>query len=172
MTQSIDYFLECTATWTPRWFNKPKFHLIRHLPDHVRRFGPAILYATEAFESFNAVIRAHSVHSNRLAPSRDIAVGLAAADRIRHMLSGGLFLKRARDLDRPRNKGPFARYELPSLYRRSTPYARPDYLSIGKAGGDLVCKEGTRRAMHLADTLGVLPKEERTPGNSNASQLT
>ena len=74
--------------WTPRWFNKPKFHIILHLVPHIRRFGPASLFATEAFESFNAVIRAKSVHSNHHAPSRDIARAFAQGNRIRHMLSG------------------------------------------------------------------------------------
>lgn len=78
--------------WTIRWFNKPKFHILVHLPEHIRRFGPAILFATEGFESFNAVIRAQSVHSNRQAPSRDIAMAFAKQNRLRHMLSGALFL--------------------------------------------------------------------------------
>ena len=51
-----------------------------------------MLFATEAFESFNAVIRAKSVHSNRQAPSRDIAMAFAQGNRIRHLLSGGCFL--------------------------------------------------------------------------------
>ena len=51
-----------------------------------------MLFATEAFESFNAVIRAKSVHSNRQAPSRDIAMAFAEGNRIRHLLSGGYFL--------------------------------------------------------------------------------
>ena len=51
-----------------------------------------MLFATEAFESFNAVIRAKSVHSNRQAPSRDIALAFAQGNRIRHLLSGGYFL--------------------------------------------------------------------------------
>ncbi|KIM68453.1 hypothetical protein SCLCIDRAFT_20369 [Scleroderma citrinum Foug A] len=42
---AIDHFLNCTARWTPQWFNKPKFHIIHHLPDHIHRFGPAILFA-------------------------------------------------------------------------------------------------------------------------------
>ena len=92
MEQHISHFLNCVARWTPRWFNKPKYHVVLHLPDHVRRFGPAILFATEAFESFNAVIRDKSIHSNRLAPSRDIAQGFAAGERIRFLLSGGKFL--------------------------------------------------------------------------------
>ncbi|KAG1784909.1 uncharacterized protein HD556DRAFT_1314704 [Suillus plorans] len=58
LTTSINNFLACTARWTPRWFNKPKFYVLLHVVDHIRRFGPAALFATEAFESFNAVIRA------------------------------------------------------------------------------------------------------------------
>ncbi|KAJ7145018.1 hypothetical protein C8R46DRAFT_1232351 [Mycena filopes] len=92
LTAEIEHFLLCAARWTNRWFNKPKFHIFVHLPAHIRRFGPAILFATEAFESFNAIIRAKSVHSNRHAPSRDIAHAFAQGNRIRHLLSGGLFL--------------------------------------------------------------------------------
>jgi hypothetical protein len=93
LTAEINNFLACAARWTTRWFNKPKFHILLHLPDHIRRFGPAILFATEAFESFNAIIRAKSVHSNRHAPSRDIARAFAQGNRIRHLLSGGLFMQ-------------------------------------------------------------------------------
>ncbi|KIJ48333.1 hypothetical protein M422DRAFT_106965, partial [Sphaerobolus stellatus SS14] len=86
---AIDRFLLCTANWTPRWFNKPKFHILFHLPEHIRCFGPVILFATEAFETFNAVIRESSIRSSRQAPSRDIGRGLAHANRICHLLSGG-----------------------------------------------------------------------------------
>ncbi|KAJ7135127.1 hypothetical protein C8R46DRAFT_1362251, partial [Mycena filopes] len=92
LTKEIEHFLLCAAKWTNRWFNKPKFHIFVHLPAHIRRFGPAILFATEAFESFNAIIRAKSVHSNRHAPSRDIAHAFAQGNRIRHLISGGLFM--------------------------------------------------------------------------------
>lgn len=95
MTVSIDDFLAATAKWTPQWFNKPKFHVLLHLPAHIRRFGPAILFATEGFEAFNAVIRLKSLHSNRQAPSRDIARAFAQGDRVRHLLSGGYFFRRS-----------------------------------------------------------------------------
>jgi len=91
LDREIEHFLLCAARWTIRWFNKPKFHIFLHLTEHIRRFGPAILFATEAFESFNAIIRAKSVHSNRHAPSRDIALAFAQSNRIRHLLSGGCF---------------------------------------------------------------------------------
>ena len=91
---TIEYFLNCMCCLTPRWFNKPKFHILVHLPEHIRRFGPPMLFATEGFESFNAIIRAHSVHSNRHAPSRDIAKSMAQCNRTRHLLSGGYFQRR------------------------------------------------------------------------------
>ncbi|KDQ05660.1 hypothetical protein BOTBODRAFT_182352 [Botryobasidium botryosum FD-172 SS1] len=90
--KAIDHFLDCACRVTPRWFNKPKFHILLHLPAHIKRFGPAMLFATEGFESFNAIIRAASVHSNRHAPSRDIAHVMARGNRVRHLLSGGFFL--------------------------------------------------------------------------------
>ena len=92
LNTEIEGFLLRTALWTNQWFNKPKFHIFVHLTCHIRRFGPAILFATEAFESFNAIIRAKSIHSNRQAPSRDIALAFGQANRIRHLLSGGIFM--------------------------------------------------------------------------------
>ncbi|KAI0639400.1 hypothetical protein C8Q77DRAFT_1223885, partial [Trametes polyzona] len=91
LEDAINHFLNSTCNLTPRWFNKPKFHIILHLPEHIRRFGPPMLFATEGFESFNAVIRSHSIHSNHRAPSRDIALGMAHQNRIRHLLSHGSF---------------------------------------------------------------------------------
>ncbi|KZT24421.1 hypothetical protein NEOLEDRAFT_1156913 [Neolentinus lepideus HHB14362 ss-1] len=70
LQRSIDYFLDCTCRLTPCWFNKPKFHIILHLPEHIRRFGPAMLFATEGFD----------VLSNRHAPSRDIAQSMAGSN--------------------------------------------------------------------------------------------
>ncbi|KAL0566487.1 hypothetical protein V5O48_015525 [Marasmius crinis-equi] len=93
LTQEIQNFLVLAAKWSIRWFNKPKFHILVHLPDHIRRYGPAILFATETFESFNVVIREKSIHSNRHAPSHDLAVAFAAGSRVRHFCSGGKFLQ-------------------------------------------------------------------------------
>lgn len=92
LDHEIRHFLLCAGRWTVHWYNKPKFHILLHLTEHIRHFGPAILFATEAFESFNAIICAKSVHSNRHAPSRDIARAFAQGNRIRHLLSGGQFI--------------------------------------------------------------------------------
>ncbi|KAH9946550.1 hypothetical protein B0H21DRAFT_822615 [Amylocystis lapponica] len=73
LEHAITNFMAATTLWTTQWFNKPKFHLFLHLLGHIRRFGPAALYSTEGFESYNLVIRLRSIHSNRHAPSDDIA---------------------------------------------------------------------------------------------------
>ncbi|KAL1697699.1 hypothetical protein EV121DRAFT_168816, partial [Schizophyllum commune] len=44
---AVHDFLVCTALWTTQWFNKPKFHVLLHITEHVRRFGPALHCATE-----------------------------------------------------------------------------------------------------------------------------
>ncbi|KAJ7687881.1 hypothetical protein B0H14DRAFT_3101310 [Mycena olivaceomarginata] len=68
---------------------KIKLHLLAHIPDDVRRFGPSIRFATEIYEAYNAVFRLCSIFSNRLAPSRDISQKFAAMARVKHFLSGG-----------------------------------------------------------------------------------
>ncbi|KAF7334362.1 FAD-binding-3 domain-containing protein [Mycena sanguinolenta] len=68
---------------------KIKLHLLAHISDDIRRFGPLLRWATEIYESHNAVFRLCSVFSNRLAPSRDIAMKFASMDRVKHLLSGG-----------------------------------------------------------------------------------
>lgn len=101
-------FLAATAMWNTQWFNKPKFHLFVHLIQHIRRFGPLILYATETFESFNLVIRLRSVHSTKHAPSLDIGTSFAHLHAIRHLVSGGFVLNDTNGLPLPfpRQAGP------------------------------------------------------------------
>ncbi|KAH6876645.1 hypothetical protein BKA70DRAFT_1128177 [Coprinopsis sp. MPI-PUGE-AT-0042] len=127
LEREIEQFLLRTARVTNRWFSKPKFHVVLHLPSHIRRFGPAILFATENFESFNAIIRAKSVHSNRQAPSRDIAIQFAQANRVRHLMSGGMVLKYRELEGRSRIDG-----QAPSVPPRPTFSHRiGDWTSVG-----------------------------------------
>ncbi|KAI9617016.1 hypothetical protein H4Q26_010654 [Puccinia striiformis f. sp. tritici PST-130] len=72
------------------WINKPKFHMLLHLPASIRRYGPASLFATEKFESYNGILRNVSVHSNRQSPGRDIAITFSNYNSFRHIFSGGL----------------------------------------------------------------------------------
>ncbi|OAV92536.1 hypothetical protein PTTG_07907 [Puccinia triticina 1-1 BBBD Race 1] len=90
MENRIHLFLYHVCIMNGRWANKPKFHHILHLPKSIRRYGPASLFATEKFESFNGVIRNASIHSNRQSPSRDIATCFNNFNIIRLLLSGAI----------------------------------------------------------------------------------
>ncbi|KAF7971893.1 hypothetical protein HWV62_19513 [Athelia sp. TMB] len=92
LQHAIDEFLIATALWNTQWFNKAKFHLFVHVPYHVRRYGPGILYATETFESYNLVIRLRSIHSTKHAPSKDIGQSFAHLHAVRHLVSGGYII--------------------------------------------------------------------------------
>ena len=69
--------------------SKIKFHLLTHIPDDVRRFGPVIGVSTEDYESFNTVFRQCSILSNHQAPSRDTAYQLATQETFKHLICGG-----------------------------------------------------------------------------------
>ena len=93
LTQIIADFLNITAKCSPSiLISKPKFHFLIHLPAFIRRFGPAILFSTERYESFNHVFRLSCIYSNRQAPSRDSCNTFAAQDRIKHITTGGYWL--------------------------------------------------------------------------------
>jgi hypothetical protein len=85
----INDFLINTARCSPSIIIlKPKFHFLVHLPSYIKRFGPALLFSTERFESFNGVFCSASTYSNRQAPSRDIAQRFVTIERVKHICSG------------------------------------------------------------------------------------
>ncbi|KAJ7191355.1 hypothetical protein GGX14DRAFT_407292 [Mycena pura] len=89
---AIGNFLDSFAEIDPsKMIAKIKAHLrvLTHAPSDVRMFGPLLGAITEAFESFNGVFRACSIFSNHRAPSRDIAIQLAAQEGIKHRVAGG-----------------------------------------------------------------------------------
>ncbi|EHS64758.1 uncharacterized protein PGTG_22477 [Puccinia graminis f. sp. tritici CRL 75-36-700-3] len=94
----IDIFLYHLISSTAQWVNKPKIHMLRHLPEAILRFGPASLCSTEKFESYNGVLRKASVHSNKLAPGRDIALTFNSYACIKFWLSGGYLIDRSTGL--------------------------------------------------------------------------
>ncbi|KNF03330.1 hypothetical protein PSTG_03598 [Puccinia striiformis f. sp. tritici PST-78] len=62
----IQHFEFHLVKMSGRWANKPKIHMIIHLEESILRFGPASLFATEKFKSFNGIVRENSIHSNRV----------------------------------------------------------------------------------------------------------
>ncbi|TFK31456.1 hypothetical protein BDQ12DRAFT_701562 [Crucibulum laeve] len=68
---------------------KFKLHVLPHILDDIRRFGPAVRFSTEVFECWNAIFRLCSILSNHQAPSHDIGVTIADMERFKHMVSGG-----------------------------------------------------------------------------------
>ena len=84
----IRIFLHHTIKISARWANKPKFHMLLHLPESIERFGPPSLFATEKFESFNKILRLDSIHTNRHSPGRDIAISFVNFQSLRLILSG------------------------------------------------------------------------------------
>ncbi|KAJ7851185.1 hypothetical protein B0H13DRAFT_1905358 [Mycena leptocephala] len=87
---AIDNVLDRWAIVEPsRITVRYKLHVLPHIPEAIRRFGPSILFATELFECWNAVFRLCSVLSNHQVPSLDIATTLADMERFKHQVSGG-----------------------------------------------------------------------------------
>ncbi|PLW39952.1 hypothetical protein PCASD_06815 [Puccinia coronata f. sp. avenae] len=86
----ISIFMHHLVKSNAQWINKPKFHMLTHLPASILRFGPAPLFATKKFKSYNGILRNASTHSNRLAPGRNIAIKFGNFHALRSVLSGGV----------------------------------------------------------------------------------
>ncbi|KIM68349.1 hypothetical protein SCLCIDRAFT_105912, partial [Scleroderma citrinum Foug A] len=92
LTRTINDFLNVACACAPSiLITKPKFHFLVHLPAYIRRFGPAIIFSTKRYESFNHVFRLACIHSNQQAPSRDACKTFACHDIIRHIVTGGFW---------------------------------------------------------------------------------
>ncbi|EFP93552.2 uncharacterized protein PGTG_19548 [Puccinia graminis f. sp. tritici CRL 75-36-700-3] len=85
----IEQFLYHLITVTAQWINKPKIHMLLHLVESIIRFGPASLCSTKKFESYNGVLRQGSVHSNKHAPGRDLAMAFDSYASLKFIVSGG-----------------------------------------------------------------------------------
>ncbi|KNE91382.1 hypothetical protein PSTG_15205 [Puccinia striiformis f. sp. tritici PST-78] len=87
--QIQNFIYQCVKV-TRQWVNKPKFHHLLHLLESILRFGPASLFSTEKFESFNGVMRNASIHSNRQSPGRDNAITFDNYYSLGFLLSSGI----------------------------------------------------------------------------------
>ncbi|KAA1072801.1 hypothetical protein PGTUg99_010389 [Puccinia graminis f. sp. tritici] len=91
LRQLVRVFIYHLIKSTAQWVNKPKIHMLLHLSDSILHFGPAALFVTEKFESYNGVLRKSSIHSNRQSPGKDIGISFANFQNLRHLVSGGYF---------------------------------------------------------------------------------
>ena len=91
----------------PALLKKPKIHIILHLAESIRDYGPCsafsaeryccvlyiqyltVIFGTYRFESFNSMVRGYNVFGNRLAPSRDIAVRFSTLQHLRYICNDG-----------------------------------------------------------------------------------
>ncbi|KAG1769945.1 hypothetical protein EV702DRAFT_928114, partial [Suillus placidus] len=90
LTQTINDFLNITAQCAPSiLISKPKFHFLVHLPAYIQHFGPAIVFSTERYESFNHVFRLTCIYSNQRAPSRDTCTTFTRNNTVKHIATGG-----------------------------------------------------------------------------------
>ncbi|KAJ6609616.1 hypothetical protein B0H10DRAFT_1954443 [Mycena sp. CBHHK59/15] len=81
----IDNVLDIWGLVDPaRIITKYKLHVLPHLPDDIRQFGPSILFQTEVFECWNGIFRLYSILSNLQASSHDIGVILTDMERFKH----------------------------------------------------------------------------------------
>jgi len=105
LKKHIDIFMFNISKMSAKWSNKPKYHMLTHLPESVKRFGPPSLFASEKFESYNSVLREASVHSNQHSPGRDIANTFSNYQIMRLILSGGqIYNKKDKVFFKPSDK--------------------------------------------------------------------
>lgn len=75
-----------------------KTHMLHHIVEDIRCFGPSVHYETEHSEQFNKFIREEILCTNRHNPStKDVAVAFAKRFILHHILSGGSHLANYKD---------------------------------------------------------------------------
>lgn len=70
---------------------KVKLHLLTHLHEDIRCFGPLVGVSTEIYECYNAIFHMCLIYSNKLAPSCDIAIQFAEMEGAKQHISGGFW---------------------------------------------------------------------------------
>lgn len=130
----IEIFLKNLIGITAQWVNKPKFHMLTHLPGSIRRLGPAPLFATQKFESFNGVLRYASIHSSHQSPGSDIANTFNNWELLKMFTSRSPFYDR--ELDEMVTAGPELNSKFPdhsqiqhALGRDLTSNQRPEFIA-------------------------------------------
>ncbi|TFK51166.1 hypothetical protein OE88DRAFT_1735116 [Heliocybe sulcata] len=152
LRSTIDDVLDSVASCSPALLtNKAKPHILSHIMDDVRRFGPAVLFSTERYEKFNRVFRLCSIHSNRQAPSRNIAATFAQLERCRHIVTGHNVLEHIRNnaqdatllgvaISSPQQPSTTTLFPLPKSMRVRPPPLSWEDTTTYRAVGDVISR--------------------------------
>jgi hypothetical protein len=97
LRNQIDIFLNQIIQDYAQWANKPKFHILLHLPDSILWFGAASLFATEEFASYNGILWNASIHSNCQRRGQDIAITFSNYHSFCQIISGGFFFDKEKN---------------------------------------------------------------------------
>jgi hypothetical protein len=89
--ETVKEVLTCME-YFPSHKKKLKIHLLSHLSECIRSYGPLSLIDAERNESQNGTIRSMLVNSNRHSPSRDTARKFSLCQTVRHLANGGWIL--------------------------------------------------------------------------------
>ncbi|XP_028418045.1 uncharacterized protein LOC114542821 [Dendronephthya gigantea] len=89
ITALMEQTIECISEVHPEFMQKQKFHMLLHLQDDMRNYGPPIGFCTERFEAFNSIIRQLNIFSYRQASSKDIGEKFAKRHQLKFLISGG-----------------------------------------------------------------------------------
>ncbi|RPA94949.1 hypothetical protein L873DRAFT_1610469, partial [Choiromyces venosus 120613-1] len=71
---------------------KPKYHLLCHTAFWIERYGVLSNTHVEDEERMNSSVRSNLEHSDRQAPSKDLAYCLANAQGLRFVALGGIWV--------------------------------------------------------------------------------
>eukprot|EP00733_Pompholyxophrys_punicea_P000228 Pompholyxophrys_punicea_v1_NODE_45_length_4488_cov_29.272953.p1 type:complete len:1020 gc:universal NODE_45_length_4488_cov_29.272953:3145-86(-) len=91
LLDEIFYFLSQLAIVWPTLLKRSKEHMLLHLILFLARFGPTNVFNTDRCETFNGLIRAFHVFSNKLHPSRDIALAFAQVEICKALVDGARY---------------------------------------------------------------------------------
>jgi hypothetical protein len=88
----LSYVVECLnaeiQSHYPAWKTKLKVHLLQHIPDCYKEYGPLSLLDAEGSEQGNGTVRWHVCQTNRHSPSKDVAERFSIAAAVRDLLQG------------------------------------------------------------------------------------
>ena len=151
---------------------KPKLHILTHLKDDVRRFGPPVLYETEVFEASNKVFRQCSVLSNHHAPSHDISMTMAHLERFKHIISGGWWWDNMTKKHIQAGKSVVEGFDSNRFLRHHLGWAPDRQQPPGKALciNSYVCTHTRTHCSLMLGSITYLPKD-RQPSNCTWDSL-